>query len=139
MTDIAVRRRYIRKEKIERNYSGSGSGQSNRHWEVFYTSDLESTTLLTGRTVAVVFATPFFGLPVGIHSIKLWRMVNEFGVWVITDVVNHRTSVDWITKDGFSLDIADFEDLSGIHFEYVLTEYEEPEDPEIVEDLVLPE
>lgn len=83
--------------------------------------ELGKISPVTDRAVSVTFTKPFSAVPVG--RLKVYRMRQaSAGKWKEWDVLYYHTSQDWLTTEGFSLQIETTENLTGIIIEYEFKE-----------------
>ena len=122
--DVTVLRRVVKKDYFQQGtgaagYVNVGGTVPPIHRELAY---LLGDTDITDKNVVIVFNKPFVNFPVGIGNFKLYRYEAQGAGFSITPVLYTVPSVEWLTLIGFEINIAEFESLTGLIFEYNFTE-----------------
>lgn len=76
----------------------------------------------SSHAVTITFNESFQSTPIGVNNLKVYRMTSVEGAWGMQDVLFTFPSEEWLTKDGFSLNVNPLEELTGIRIEYNFTE-----------------
>jgi hypothetical protein len=91
---------------------------------IMYFNHVEAKVIknLSSRAVSVTFNAPFEALPAGVGSLKVYRLQAQGAGSVTQNVLHTVPGANWLTTDGFALNIDPRENLTGVIVDYCFTE-----------------